>query len=161
MPEMNPFPRPQTPAPAQTSSSPASKSQPSFIAKDLKIVGNLNTTDSIIIEGKVEGDLSARSIALKETAEFEGHIRVEEAVVDGSLKGEIRGKKIRLNKTARVMGDIIHGNIAIEAGAIFEGHVKRTEDPMGLQSQKGTAPTRQPPPPSKDLSTPDKSKGAS
>ena len=138
MPEMNPYTRQQPQSnPSQGTAPSAPKSKPSVISSELKIVGNLHTTDEIIIEGKIEGDLSARSVSLKETAEFDGHIRVDEAIIDGSLKGEIRGKKIRLNKTARVVGNIIHGNIQIEAGAHFEGNVKRSEDPIGYQQKKG------------------------
>ena len=144
MPEMNPFPRPQNASLSQQVTNPtAPKSHPSVISRELKIVGNLHTTDEIIIEGKVEGDLSALSVIIKESAEFEGHIRVDEATIDGSLKGEIRGKKIRLNKTARVAGNIIHGNIQIEAGAHFEGNVKRSEDPIGLKPKKSSPNDKQ------------------
>ena len=127
----------QRPAPSGATNKPRSTSNsPSIISKDLKIVGNLQSPNDIIIEGTVEGDISARNLTVKETSEIEGHIRAEEAILEGFVKGEVRGSKIRLNKSARVQGDIIHGTIAIEAGAHFEGTVKRTEEPLGFSGKK-------------------------
>ncbi|MCY4100228.1 MAG: polymer-forming cytoskeletal protein, partial [Rhodobacteraceae bacterium] len=113
----------QRPAATGSVSQSRTSNSPSIISKDLKIVGNLQTPHDILIEGKVEGDISARVLTVRETSEIEGHIRAEEAILEGFVKGEVRGSKIRLNKSARVQGDIIHGTIAIEAGAHFEGTV--------------------------------------
>ncbi|MYE36110.1 MAG: polymer-forming cytoskeletal protein [Rhodobacteraceae bacterium] len=126
----------QRPTPSGSVSQSRTSNNPSIISKDLKIVGNLQTPHDILIEGKVEGDISARVLTVKETSEIEGHIRAEEAILEGFVKGEVRGAKIRLNKSARVQGDIIHGTIAIEAGAHFEGTVKRTEEPLGFSGKK-------------------------
>ncbi len=126
----------QRPASSGSVSQSRTSNNPSIVSKDLKIVGNLQTQQDILIEGKVEGDISARVLTVRETAEIEGHIRAEEAILEGFVKGEVRGSKIRLNKSARVQGDIIHGTIAIEAGAHFEGTVKRTEEPLGFSGKK-------------------------
>lgn len=125
----------QRPAPSGPVAQSRPSNNPSIISKDLKIVGNLQTPNDIIVEGKVEGDISARNLTVKESSEIEGHIRAEEAILEGFVKGEVRGSKIRLNKSARVQGDIIHGTIAIEAGAHFEGTVKRTEEPLGFSGK--------------------------
>ena len=137
----------QRPAPTGSVAQSRSTNNPSIISKDLKIVGNLQTPNDIIIEGKVEGDISARNLTVKETSEIEGHIRAEEAILEGFVKGEVRGAKIRLNKSARVQGDIIHGTIAIEAGAHFEGTVKRTEEPLGFSGKKEMGGKTKPTPP--------------
>ena len=56
---------------------------------------------------------------------------------------KIRGVKVRLNSGARVEGDIIHETIAVEAGAHFEGSVKRQENPLA-EEVPGTAPRQRP-----------------
>ena len=142
----------QRPAPTGSVTQSRSTNNPSIISKDLKIIGNLQSPNDIIIEGKVTGDISARNLTVKETSEIDGHIRAEEAILEGFVKGEVRGAKIRLNKSARVQGDIIHGTIAIEAGAHFEGSVKRTEEPMGFSGKKdleGKPKVNPPTPPGK------------
>jgi len=151
MPEISSIQRPPPSGPV--SQSRTSKS-PSVISKDLKISGNLQTQHDILIEGKVEGDISARVLTVRESADIDGHIRAEEAILEGFVKGEIRGSKIRLNKSARVQGDIIHGSIAIEAGAIFEGTVKRTEEPLGFSGKKEINSETKKPAPTNSSKTP-------
>ena len=98
---------------------------PSVISPDLVINGNLLTEGDIQIEGTVEGDIRAQMLTVGEAAVIRGEIVAEDVVVNGRVIGRIRGNKVRLATTARVEGDILHKTIAIEAGANFEGSVKR------------------------------------
>ncbi|MCY4543079.1 MAG: polymer-forming cytoskeletal protein [Rhodobacteraceae bacterium] len=127
----------------------SSASPPSQISKDLQIKGNLNTSNDIVIQGKVEGDIRARVLTVGETADLVGHIRADEVILNGRVAGEVRGKKVRLNKTAKVEGDIIHSTISIEAGAYFEGSVQRAEDPIGSRQQPSTGVAQKPRSPGK------------
>jgi len=108
----------------------SASSEPSLISRDLHIVGNLTTTNDVRIEGRVEGDVQARVLTVGSTAEVKGHLRADELIVNGRIIGEVRGVKVRLNKSARVDGDVIHETISIEAGAYFEGSVRRAENPL-------------------------------
>ncbi len=109
---------------------PERKQSPSVLSADLSVKGNLISEREVMIEGRVEGNLKAKLIQVGENAVIEGQISAEEVVVNGRIKGEIRGNKVRLNNGARVKGDIVHETIAIEAGAHFEGSVKRQENPL-------------------------------
>lgn len=153
---MQEFKQPSRTAPrTMTGDSTSASSEPSLISKDLQIVGNLNTTNDVRIEGKVEGDIKARVLTIGATAEVKGHLRAEEVIVNGRIIGELRGNKVRLNKTARVDGEVIHETISIEAGAFFEGSVRRTENPLegarggtatntAKPAQSGQKPKQQP-----------------
>ena len=131
-----------SPSPQQRHGGSAPASQ---ISKDLHIKGNMSTSNDIIVHGRIEGDVQARVLTVGETADLVGHIRADEVILNGRVAGEVRGKKVRLNKSARVEGDIIHGTISIEAGAYFEGSVKRAEDPIGnrkVAQQPAVKPVR-------------------
>jgi len=39
----------------------------------------------------------------------------------------VKAKSVVMAKSARVIGDIIHDSLAIEAGAFIEGNIKRLE----------------------------------
>ncbi len=104
--------------------------QPSTLSTDLFIKGNLKTESDIKIEGQVEGDVRARLLTIGEHATIRGQLMGDEVVINGRIIGKIRGIKVRLNSGARVEGDIIHETIAIEAGAHFEGSVKRQDNPL-------------------------------
>ena len=107
---------------------------PSVVSADLKIIGNLESEGDVQIEGTVEGDIRARTLTIGEKALVRGEVLGEDVVVQGKVIGRIRGTKVRLAANARVEGDLIHKTIAIEAGADFEGSVKRSENPLASQS---------------------------
>ena len=121
---------------------PTSKSKPpaSVLSADLHIKGNLKTSGDIQVEGQVDGDISAHLLTIGEGAIVRGEITADDVVVNGSIKGRVRGLKVRLTSTAKVEGDIIHKAIAIESGAHFEGSVQREDDPLGAASSTKSAP---------------------
>jgi len=50
--------------------------------------------------------------------------------VHGTVNGQIKARSVQLAKTAHVVGDILHEDLAIETGAFLEGHCKRlVEEP--------------------------------
>ena len=112
---------------------PEKKSAPSVLSTDLFVTGNLKSDSGLKIEGRIDGDIRAQLIQVGEKAIIKGQIVAEEVVVNGRIKGKIRGIRVRLNNGARVEGDIVHETIAIEAGAHFEGTVKRQENPLTEQ----------------------------
>ncbi len=121
----------------QTAPRPEKKSGPSVLSNDVFVTGNIKVDGDIKVDGRVEGDLIAKLVQIGEKAVVKGKISAEEVVVNGHVKGKIRGIRVRLNSGARVEGDIIHETIAIEAGAHFEGTVKRQDNPLAEQPNPG------------------------
>jgi cytoskeletal protein CcmA (bactofilin family) len=58
-----------------------------------------------------------------------GGIVADMVAVRGQVMGSIRGKKVMLQSSSHVEGDIYHQSLAIEPGAYFEGKSRRCEDP--------------------------------
>ncbi len=112
---------------------PEKKAAPSVLSTDLFVTGNLKSESGLKIEGRIDGDIRAQLIQVGEKAIVKGQVAAEEIVVNGRIKGKIRGIRVRLNNGSRVEGDIVHETIAIEAGAHFEGTVKRQENPLAEQ----------------------------
>ncbi len=115
---------------------PKVKSPPSLLSNDLFIKGNLTTSGDIQIEGSVEGNIKASLLTIGQSALIKGEITAEEVVVNGNISGTIRGKRVHLTSSAEVEGDIIHGSIAIESGAHFEGTIEKSEDPFNKPKPK-------------------------
>lgn len=122
---------------AETQAAPAPKTGPSLLSADISLTGNLATSGQLQIEGTVDGDVRAHKLSIGETATIRGEVVADDLVVQGKVSGRIRALKVRLATTARVEGDIVHKTISIEAGAYFEGSVRRTDDPFG---DAGTQP---------------------
>lgn len=122
---------------------PGGPSTASVIGPDLVIHGNLSSKGEVQIDGEVQGDIHATHIIIGENAHVTGGIVAEECVIRGHLLGTVRGRRVLLQSTSHVEGDIYHQTMAIEQGAFFEGKSRRTDDPLAgitLPASDGAAP---------------------
>ncbi len=123
--------RPFLTVPRPTSDGPKSVS---VIGTDLTIVGNLICKGEVQVDGIVEGDIQGSNVVVGEGATVTGSISGEEVIVRGHVVGSVYGRRVMLQTTSQVEGDIFHQSISIEQGAMFEGKSRRTkEDPRTLQ----------------------------
>lgn len=106
------------------------RSAPSVIGPDLTISGNLISKGEVQVDGEVQGDIHATYIVVGERARITGGIIAEEVVVRGHVMGSIRGKRVMLQSSSHVEGDVYHQSLAIEQGAFFEGKSRRSDDPL-------------------------------
>lgn len=151
-----------TSAPVTTPSRPTApplrtnteRSAPSVIGPDLIITGNLTSKGEMQIDGEVQGDIRATNLIIGERARITGTIVADEAIIRGQVMGSIRSKRVMLQSSSHVEGDVYHQTLAIEQGAYFEGKSRRNEDPMAglVTSQPQVSSTAdpaafQPPPP--------------
>lgn len=100
---------------------------PSIISADLRVTGNLKSDGDIQVDGHIEGDIDSATLTVGEGAHVKGHISCESVRICGTIDGAVKAKSVVMAKTARVIGDIIHDSLAIEAGAFIEGNIKRLE----------------------------------
>jgi cytoskeletal protein CcmA (bactofilin family) len=116
--------------PAGAAFRPGSPSMTSVIGVDLVIQGNLTSKGEVQIEGEVQGDIYATHVVIGERARVTGGVIAEECVIRGHLLGTVRGRRVLLQGSAHVEGDVYHQTMAIEQGAFFEGKSRRTDDPL-------------------------------
>ena len=153
MPGAAEVPKPLTPMPIQSSTSPgmsqsstlpgaqsansAGGTVASVIGTDLNVIGNLQSKGEIQIEGQVQGDLLASRIVIGPNAKITGGLVADDIVVHGTVQGSIRGLRVTLQSNSRVEGDVFHQSLAIEQGAYFEGKSRRSENPKETQKTSG------------------------
>ncbi len=124
-------PRPFLSVPRPAAGGPKSMS---VIGADLTIVGNLICRGEVQVDGIVEGDIEGSNVVVGEGATITGGISGEEIIVRGHVVGSVRGRRVMLQTTSQVEGDIYHQSLSIEQGALFEGKSRRTkEDPRTVQ----------------------------
>ena len=78
----------------------------------------------------MQGDIHGTYVVIGEKARITGGIVAEEIVVRGHVMGSVRGKRVMLQSSSHIEGDIYHQALAIEQGAFFEGKSRRSDDPM-------------------------------
>lgn len=98
-------------------------SVPSIISSDVVIKGNVSTSGEIQLDGTIEGDIKSNSITVGINGTVKGKINADDAVVKGTVKGSITGRNIRVEKSAKITGDLCHQTLSIEAGAFIEGNL--------------------------------------
>ncbi len=128
------------PARSFTAANPRSSDRTvSMIGPDLTITGNLISKGEVQVDGIVEGDIHGSHVVIGETATISGGVVADEVVVRGHVVGTIRSKRVMLQATSQVEGDIFHQSLSIEQGALFEGKSRRTSD-----DPRASAPPRLP-----------------
>ncbi len=130
------------PVPGNTAK--ASAGMPSIISSDLRVVGNLESAGDIQVDGTIEGDINSRNVTISEGAHIEGAIFADTAYLSGSVKGQVKAPTVKIAKTAKVIGDIIHESLSIEAGAYLEGNYRRMEKVSKPQPAPQPAPQAAP-----------------
>ncbi len=102
----------------------------SVVASDVNITGNLVAKGELRIDGEVSGDISCAFANIGETARVKGGIKAQRVVVSGTVNGTIKGAQVVLEPRAKVEGDILYTTITIAEGAVFDGGLKRAENPL-------------------------------
>lgn len=93
------------------------------IARGAILTGDLETTGTIRIEGKIFGNVVSKSkTSVGGTGYVEGNILAQNAEIAGEIKGTVKVVEVlTLKATAIIHGDILCGNFVVEPGAKFIG----------------------------------------
>ena len=91
----------------------------SIIVSDVKIKGNITEKESIIINGKVEGNIDAELVETFEHSFVKGNVKSKKTVIGGKLKGDINSDSVHIKKTADVDGTIKQKTLSIEEGSLL------------------------------------------
>lgn len=113
----------EKPKPKETSAPMPDNSNKNILSKDVEIRGNIKFTNELIIDGKVEGEISSDGVlTVGENAEICGGIQTNRVVVLGKVTGNIQvTDRCELKARAHLEGDIVAGRLVIEEGATFIG----------------------------------------
>jgi len=115
---------------APKSSSSSSKEIKTLIGEGCKVEGNFFIPNATRIDGIIKGDLTGDSpVLIGANGRIEGHITAAEAVIYGTVIGNIDTMRLELKKGCIVNGDISVTNLISEQGSTFNGRcaMKETE----------------------------------
>ena len=96
------------------------KNKTSILLSDVSIEGDLIEKDSIIFDGKINGDIKADEIETYTNSNITGNIKSKTATLGGKLKGNVNSDQIKIKKTADIDGVLNQKILSIEEGAVLK-----------------------------------------
>jgi cytoskeletal protein CcmA (bactofilin family) len=101
----------------------------SIIAAGMHITGDVETTGTLKIDGRIEGSVTgARQLLLGRGGAIHGGVRASEVVIAGIVDGPIvADERLELQSSAVVNGDIDTKSIVVLEGARINGGVRMQE----------------------------------
>lgn len=97
-----------------------------LIGIDTKIIGDINCSGDIRIDGQLTGNLTTTGkFILGISGSITGNVISKNADISGQINGEITTEELlTLKNTAKIFGDIFSEKLSIEPGAVFTGSCK-------------------------------------
>ena len=89
----------------------------SVLLSDVVIKGDIVEKEKLVIDSKVDGDITADKLQTHSGAKINGNISSSDVTLGGSSKGNINSDSIRIKSTANVDGVLNQKNLSIEEGA--------------------------------------------
>jgi cytoskeletal protein CcmA (bactofilin family) len=112
-------------APSRTPSPPVTGEQ-ATIGKGLFIKGEINGSESLFIDGKVEGsvNLPGNRVTVGRNGQVAANITAREIVVLGKVRGNVNATdRVDIRAEGSLSGDVAAARISIEDGAFFKGGI--------------------------------------
>ena len=135
-----------TTAPLMSTSEPAAVPRPvatttsdqATIGKSLVIKGEVTGSESLYIDGRVEGsiNLSGNRVTIGRNGVVAANINAREIVVLGKVRGNLTASdRVDIRSDGSLTGDVVAARISIEDGAFFKGGIDiRKAGPAGAKT---------------------------
>jgi cytoskeletal protein CcmA (bactofilin family) len=151
--------QPERPASTPTPSTPASEpmaprpvaaattADQATIGKSLVIKGEVTGSESLYIDGRVEGsiNLAGNRVTVGRNGVVSANINAREIVVLGKVRGNLTASdRVDIRSDGSLTGDVVAARISIEDGAFFKGGIdirKAGQKPNGEEAKPSVSST--------------------
>ena len=116
----------------------------SIIGPGMHIVGDCDTTDTVRIEGRIEGSVRAeKAVVIGKGGRVTGDIQTQDAVIAGTVKGALDvDSRLELQSTCVIDGEIRATRLKLDEGGVLNGSVSIGRREVG--AVQGVAAAMQP-----------------
>jgi len=148
-PERSPISTPTTATTSETPAVPravsASTADQATIGKSLVIKGEVTGSESLYIDGRVEGsiNLAGNRVTVGRNGVVSANINAREIVVLGKVRGNLTASdRVDIRSDGSLTGDVVAARISIEDGAFFKGgiDIRKAGQKANGEEVKTTAP---------------------
>ena len=105
-----------------------------LIAANTEVEGDVRFSDQLYINGRLKGTVIAEddgdaTLVVSEEGSVEGEIRAPNVVINGSVEGNVFGKRVTLAAKAKVSGKVYYKLVEMQLGAMVDGQMIHEGDP--------------------------------
>ena len=125
----------------------ASTADQATIGKSLVIKGEVSGSESLYIDGRVEGsiNLAGNRVTVGRNGVVSANINAREIVVLGKVRGNLTASdRVDIRSDGSLTGDVVAARISIEDGAFFKGGIdirKAGQKPNGEEVKAASSST--------------------
>ncbi len=119
----------------------AGESGAAVIGKSVQIRGEVNGSEDLLVDGKVEGTimLSESRLTIGPNATVAANVSARDVVILGTLNGDIKALgRVELRQGGTLIGDISAARLSIEENANFKGKVDLVQGTSGDKAASTT-----------------------
>jgi cytoskeletal protein CcmA (bactofilin family) len=99
-----------------------------YIGEGVIFKGELSAPELVVIDGSVEGEVSARCVRVGVSGSLKGTVTVTDADIQGTVSDKLEVKQLLIVRaTGRVDANISYGQLQIEKGAVLTGELSSTD----------------------------------
>ncbi|HEY5328530.1 MAG TPA: polymer-forming cytoskeletal protein [Acidobacteriaceae bacterium] len=127
--------------PNRAAAAAGAASEQATIGKSLVVKGELSGSESLYVDGKVEGaiNLAGNRVTVGRNGQVAANIMAREIVVLGKVRGNCQASdRVDIRSEGSLTGDVVAARISIEDGAFFKGGIDIRKP--GVEA-KGGSPT--------------------
>ena len=89
----------------------------SVLLSDVTIKGDIVEKETLIVDSKIEGDITAGTLNSHSGSNITGNINASDVTLGGSSKGNVNSDNVKIRSTADVDGVLNQKNLSVEEGA--------------------------------------------
>jgi cytoskeletal protein CcmA (bactofilin family) len=99
----------------------------------MRIVGELETSGVLKVEGVVEGSVRAeQEVLIAKDGLVQGDIQTRQAIVGGRVVGSIHGyERVEIQQDSVVQGDVMTKRLVVHEGGELNGNIRMGEAAAG------------------------------
>lgn len=131
------FNKPGSDRPSTRLDAPGAESSMSVIGSGMRVVGDIESSGVIKVEGIVEGSVrGARQLLLGKSGAIHGDVYAVDAILGGTVVGTIvAAERVEIQGTSSVEGDIHTKSMVVFEGGMINGTVRMGESSAATRPQ--------------------------
>ena len=112
--------------------------QIAIIGKAFEIKGDLVGLGTIIVSGRIEGNVSANQVVIEKDASILGNVSCTQLDISGQIRGQIVATDVIIRENANIEGDVDYSTLAMEGGGTISGKLKKStaKSPSNVDNAK-------------------------